>query len=174
MVLPRVFIDSHEKFENSSYHMMIKAIVQELAKLFGQNSGVFLDISNIIEDQKWKSAWLVLFKVAKVPVKFQWPCSDMWQPEKPRWSVYTEDFKCTLSEFQRYVEWKVDIVKNSCSKTRKRLQLRLIYHCICHRDSKWKFSHWCTSWRTGNEKPSNFMFSWINLRPYPKVKLDNE
>ena len=118
-------------------------------------------------------SWSFL-KVAKVPVKFQWPCSDMWQPEKPRWSVYTEDFKCTLSEFQRYVEWKVDIVKNSCSKTRKRLQLRLIYHCICHRDSKWKFSHWCTSWCTGNEKPSNFMFSWINLRPYPKVKLDNE
>ena len=53
MVLPRVFIDSHEKFEHSSYHMMIKAIVQKLTKLFGQNSGVFLDISNIIEDQKW-------------------------------------------------------------------------------------------------------------------------
>ena len=36
--------------------------------------------------------------------------------EKPRWSVYTEEFKCTLSKFQRYVEWKTDIVISACSK----------------------------------------------------------
>ena len=78
----------------------------------GQNSGLRLDISNIIKEQKWESAWLILCKVVKAPVKYQWY-------DKLRWSVHTEEFKCTLSKFQRYVEWKTDIVISACLKNEK-------------------------------------------------------
>ena len=61
--------------------------------------------------------------------------------EKPHWSVYAEEFKFTVSKLQRYDEWKTDIVISACSKTRRRLQLRRICHCICRRDSRWKISH---------------------------------
>ena len=47
-LLPRVYIDTHEKFKHSSYWNMIKVTVQKLTKLFGRNSGPLLDISNII------------------------------------------------------------------------------------------------------------------------------
>ena len=35
---------------------MIKVNVRKLTKLFGQNSGLLLDISNIIKEKTWKSA----------------------------------------------------------------------------------------------------------------------
>ena len=47
-LFPRVYIDTHEKFKHSSYRNMIKVTVQKLTKLFGQNRGLLLDISNII------------------------------------------------------------------------------------------------------------------------------
>ena len=37
-LLPRVYIDTHEKFEHSSYQNMIKVSVRKLTKLFGQNT----------------------------------------------------------------------------------------------------------------------------------------
>ena len=55
-LLPHVYIDSYGKFEHSSYQNMIKVSLRKLAKLFGHNSGLLLDISNIIIEQKWKSA----------------------------------------------------------------------------------------------------------------------
>ena len=48
-LLPHVYIDTHEKFEHCSYRNMIKVSVQKLTKLFGQNSGLLLDVSNILE-----------------------------------------------------------------------------------------------------------------------------
>ena len=56
-LLPRVYIDTHEKFEHSSYQSMIKASVRKLTKLFGQNSGLLLDISNIIKEKKMEINW---------------------------------------------------------------------------------------------------------------------
>ena len=41
---------------------MIEVSVRNLTRLFGQNSGLLLDISNITKARKWKSAWLVLCK----------------------------------------------------------------------------------------------------------------
>ena len=38
-LLPRVYINTQERFEHSSYRNMIKVSVRNLAKLFGQNSG---------------------------------------------------------------------------------------------------------------------------------------
>ena len=51
-LLPHVYIDSYGKFEHSSYQNMIKVSLRKLAKLFGHNSGLLLDISNIIIEQK--------------------------------------------------------------------------------------------------------------------------
>ena len=61
-LFPCVYIDTHEKFEHPSYRNMIKVSARKLTKLFGQNSGLLLDISNIIKEKKWKSAWLILCK----------------------------------------------------------------------------------------------------------------
>ena len=58
-LLPHVYIDTCENFEHSSFRNMIKVIVRKLTKLFGQNSGLLLDILNINKAKKWKSAWLV-------------------------------------------------------------------------------------------------------------------
>ena len=51
-LFPCVYIDTHEKFEHPSYRNMIKVSARKLAKLFGQNSGLLLDISNIIKEKK--------------------------------------------------------------------------------------------------------------------------
>ena len=45
---PRVYVDTHEKCEHSSWQNMIKVSVGKLTKLYGQNSELLLDISNII------------------------------------------------------------------------------------------------------------------------------
>ena len=74
-LIPHVYIDTHEKLEHSSHQN--KVSVRKLTKLFGQNCGPLLDISNVIKEKKWKSAWLIVCKMANVPVNFQWPCSDM-------------------------------------------------------------------------------------------------
>ena len=58
-LLPRVYIDTNEKFEHSR---PLKTSVQKLTKPFDQNSGLLLDISNIIIEKKYKSAWLTLCK----------------------------------------------------------------------------------------------------------------
>ena len=44
-LLPRVYIDTHEKFEHSSKQKMIEVSVGKLTKLLGQNSGLLLNIS---------------------------------------------------------------------------------------------------------------------------------
>ena len=44
-LLPHVYIDTNENFEHFSFRNMIKVIVRKLTKLFGQNSGLLLDIS---------------------------------------------------------------------------------------------------------------------------------
>ena len=51
-LLPRFCIDTHEKFEHSSYGNMITFSVRILTKLFGQNNGLPLDISNIVKEKK--------------------------------------------------------------------------------------------------------------------------
>ena len=61
-LLPRVYIDTHEKWEHSSYRNMIMVNVRKLTKLFSQNSVLLLDISNIIKEKTWKSTWLFLCK----------------------------------------------------------------------------------------------------------------
>ena len=44
-LLPRVYIDTYEKFEHSSKQKMIEVSVGKLTKLLGQNSGLLLNIS---------------------------------------------------------------------------------------------------------------------------------
>ena len=44
-LFPHVYIDTNENFEHFSFRNMIKVIVRKLTKLFGQNSGLLLDIS---------------------------------------------------------------------------------------------------------------------------------
>ena len=61
-LLPHVYIDTNEKCEHSSYRNTIKVSVRKFTKLFGQNSWLLSDISNIVKEKKWKSAWLILCK----------------------------------------------------------------------------------------------------------------
>ena len=44
-------MDPHEKFEHSSNQNMIKVSVRKLTKLFGQNSGLLLDLLDIIKEK---------------------------------------------------------------------------------------------------------------------------
>lgn len=55
-LLPRVYIQTHEEFEHSYRQNLIKVSVRKLTKVFGQNSGLILDISNLISEKKWRSA----------------------------------------------------------------------------------------------------------------------
>ena len=61
-LLPRVYIKFKEKdYEGlSKYNGKIKISVRKIVKLFGQLSGVSLRISEIVNNRKWKSSWLVL------------------------------------------------------------------------------------------------------------------
>ena len=43
-LLPRVYIDTHEKFEHSCYRNMSNVSVRKLTKIFDQNSGLPLHI----------------------------------------------------------------------------------------------------------------------------------
>ena len=51
-LLPRVYIDKHEKCEHSSYGNMINVSARKLRKLLGQNSKLLLDRSKILLDKK--------------------------------------------------------------------------------------------------------------------------
>ena len=60
-LLPRIYIsDDKDIRENSSYNGKIKVSVRKMSILYGKTSGLALKISAIINDKKWKSAWLVL------------------------------------------------------------------------------------------------------------------
>ena len=61
--LPRVYIKfpDHELRRLSSFNSKIKASMRKLLKLCGHFSVVALRLADIIHDNKWRSAWLVLF-----------------------------------------------------------------------------------------------------------------
>ena len=66
-LIPQVYIDTHEKFEHSSHQNMIKVSVRKLTKLFGQNSGPLLDISNIIKEKNGSQLGLFFVKWLRFP-----------------------------------------------------------------------------------------------------------
>ena len=62
----KLLIHIHMKFLNSVYdslpgfHNKIKVTVPKITKKFGPNSRVATDLFEIVDDKKWKSAWIVI------------------------------------------------------------------------------------------------------------------
>ena len=61
-LLPRVCIDTHEKFEHCGFRNMIKVSARKLTKLFGQNSGFLFDMLNIIKEKNGNQLGLIFVK----------------------------------------------------------------------------------------------------------------
>ena len=57
--LPRLHIDPEDVI-TKSFIGKAKVSVRKSLKVFGKNSGLLLEVSRVINDDKWKSAWLVL------------------------------------------------------------------------------------------------------------------
>ena len=61
--LPHIYVNPDDVFKNMPLHNgKIKISVQKLRKCFGENCGLLLRLSEIIDNGKWKSAWVLLLK----------------------------------------------------------------------------------------------------------------
>ena len=65
-MLPHIYVNPDDIFKNKPLHNgKIKISVQNLRKCFGENSGLLLSLSEIIDNGKWKSAWVLLLKAKR-------------------------------------------------------------------------------------------------------------
>ena len=42
------------------FHVKIKVSIRKIMKTFGPNSGVATSLAEILDDNKWRSAWVVI------------------------------------------------------------------------------------------------------------------
>ena len=65
IMFPHIYVNPDNVFKNMPLHNgKIKISVQKLRKCFG-NSGLLLRLSEIIDNGKWKSAWVLLLKAKR-------------------------------------------------------------------------------------------------------------
>ena len=59
LLLPRIHIlPDKDLLSGPSYNRKIKVSVRKITRAFGNSSGLSMDLSRLIGDRKWKSAWL--------------------------------------------------------------------------------------------------------------------
>ena len=56
-LLPRIYVNQDVDIKKSIFNGNFKVSVRKLMKLFGQGSGIIMRISELIDEQTWKSAW---------------------------------------------------------------------------------------------------------------------
>ena len=96
-LLPHIYIKADEAIQKClSYNGMIKVSVRKIVKLYGENSGIVLAITEIMKEHpsKWRSAWLLLAQYKHswyTVLRFYWKCQRTTVVDEP--AVNDEDDK---------------------------------------------------------------------------------